>query len=227
MLSIKQRIRIWNEYHNPLYYWWKVRKFFKRPKFHFIRGTNIYMFGFPIRKEYYHKILYIRFSGLGWKFKYDEVRHEWDPYIHIRLFRKWDFIWIVNWVKKHNEKISVSSMATWEAILGMIYRGYNLNTAVDSNKWSNGDSPYINLTKLGKKEYNTMKYWICNDKDGINVYCGKVKPTYNKEENLFTSNEEDYDWIEEHTLKLLHIKYPYQINTGECIRMFIDIKSKW
>lgn len=226
MLNIKERIRIWNEYHNPLYYWWKVRKIFKRPKIHFIFGKNIYMFGFPINKKYYHPILYVKFSNLGWKPKYDDVRHEWDPYIHIRLFKKWDFIWLFNWVRKHDRNSAISSMATWEAILEMAYDNLDINTAINKNVWV-GATPYTNLTKSAKREYNAMKYWVCKDKDGINVYYGKVKPVYNVEENLFNSVEDDYDWIEERVLNLLHIKYPYKINEGECIRIFIDVKSKW
>lgn len=32
MNPIKSKIKIINQYNNPLYYWWKVRKIFKRPK---------------------------------------------------------------------------------------------------------------------------------------------------------------------------------------------------
>ena len=47
----------WNRYKNPLYHWWKARKYFKRPKCHFYKGKITWFFGFPIKKEYLNKII--------------------------------------------------------------------------------------------------------------------------------------------------------------------------
>ena len=160
--DLKKKIELWNEYRNPFYYYWRVRKLFKRPKCHLMRGKNIWFFGLCIRKECYNPILSIKLKGLGWKTKWDEYRHEWDPYIQIRFFRKWDLIWVFNWIDKNDEYSSTRSMATWEAILGYLYEKKDLKQCIDNNQWlSSGDrdnaitiTPYDNLTKLGKNIYN-------------------------------------------------------------------------
>ena len=74
---------------------WKVKKIFKRPKCHILIGKRVWFFGIAILDQYYNPIISIKTSNVGWKWKYDEVRHEWDPYIQIRLFRKWDIIFIL------------------------------------------------------------------------------------------------------------------------------------
>lgn len=129
-----------NEYRNPLYYWWKVRKIFKRPKCHFIYGKNIWFFGMYIRKEYYNPIIHIKFQGLGWKWKYDQVRHEWDPYIQICFFRKWHLIWIFNWVDPKDKNSSIRSLATWEAILDYLYNNKSLKYCIDNHVWGRDES---------------------------------------------------------------------------------------
>lgn len=160
--KIKTKIELWNQYKNPFYYYWKVHKFFKRPKCHFMYGKDIWFFGLPIRREYYNPIVSIRTESLGWKTKWDEYRHEWDPYIQIRFFRKWDLIWIFNWIDKNDEYSSTRSMATWEAILEYLYNKETLKTSIDNNQWGPrvGDknsttiTPYDNLSKKGKVIYN-------------------------------------------------------------------------
>ena len=97
--------------------WWKARKVFKRPKCHFIFGKDLWFFGLYINPKFYKPIIHIKYSSLGWKTKWDEYRHEWDPYFQIVLFRKWHFIWIFNWIDIKDETTQTSSMATWEAIL--------------------------------------------------------------------------------------------------------------
>lgn len=124
-----------NEYKNPLYYWWKVRKIFKRPKCHFMYGKDIWFFGMYILKEYYNPIIHIKFQGLGWKWKYDEVRHEWDPYIQICFFRKWHLIWLFNWITKEDRDSSVRSMATWEAILDYLYNNKTIEECITRHMW--------------------------------------------------------------------------------------------
>lgn len=73
----------WNEYRNPWYHWWKARKYFKRPKAHFLFRKNFWTFGLPIRRDYYSPVIDIGFHALGWKDKWDSPRHEWDPMICI------------------------------------------------------------------------------------------------------------------------------------------------
>lgn len=137
--KIKQKIKSWNHYNNPLYYWWKVRKEFKRPKCHFICTKNLWFFGLYINKKYYNKFIHFRMSGLGWKWKYDEPRHEWDPYIQIVFFRKYHFCWIFNWVNKKDPNSNIRSMATWESILRRIYCKDKLDKCIEYNTWEGDD----------------------------------------------------------------------------------------
>lgn len=137
--KLKQKIDIWNQYHNPLYYWWKVRKEFKRPKCHFIYGKDLWFFGLYINKNFYNKFIHFRMSGLGWKWKYDEVRHEWDPYIQIVFLRKYHLIWVFNWINPKDKDSYTRSMATWEAILQRIYCKDDLHECIKNNIWGNKD----------------------------------------------------------------------------------------
>lgn len=124
----------WNKLHNPLYHWWKVRKDFKRPRAHFIASKNpIWFYGFPIRSDYLNRVIDIRFKALGWKDKYNSPRHEWDPYISILLFRKYHLLWTFNWTDPLD--YSSSSMATWEAILDMLYYGKSLEEVKSMHVW--------------------------------------------------------------------------------------------
>lgn len=128
----------WNAYHNPLYHWWKARKHFKRPKVHLITGKNIWFFGLPCRRDYYNRILDIRFSALGWKDKFNSPRHEWDPYITITFLRKYHIIWIFNWAVKGDKDSCTRSSATWEAILDYLYYKVPIDKVVGCHTWSSG-----------------------------------------------------------------------------------------
>ena len=129
--------KAWNEYHNPFIHWWKARAYFKRPKSHFHIGKIVWFFGFPIRKDYLNSIIDIRLSSLGWKNKYTEYRHEWDPYISIVFFRKWQLLWVFNWENKSDKNSNTRSMATWEALLDFIYTKKNIQQCIKSHIWSN------------------------------------------------------------------------------------------
>ena len=150
----------WYEWHFPYYHWWKARKYFKRPKAHFIFAKYFWTYGLPVNRKYYNPIIDIEFSGLGWKTKYDEYRHEWDPMINIVLFRKWHIMWVFNWINK-DEDSTTASMATWEAMLDYLYRHKTLKWVVDNHRWGHGineDSHIItihrNLTKKGLQKIN-------------------------------------------------------------------------
>lgn len=71
----------------------------------------------------------------------------------------------------------------------------------------------------------TMKYWVCKDSEGVFLYCGHEAPTYDSIK--FVENEENYEWVEEKYLKLLHIKYPESLKEGDCIRLHLNPKSNW
>lgn len=119
--------KLWNEYHNPIYYWWKVRKYFKFPSIRFYKGKKTWFFGLPIRNDCYNRFIDIRLSGLGWKDKYNSPRFEWHPYIMIMFFRKWQIIWIFYYKPDH----------TWEAILDYLYYGKSIEEAIEDNTWVN------------------------------------------------------------------------------------------
>lgn len=157
MNPIKSKIKIINQYNNPLYYWWKVRKIFKRPKCHLIIKKNLWFFGLPIRRDYYNPIISIRFSGLGWKWKYDEVRHEWDPYIQICLFRKYHIVWIFNWIKYDDLDSDTISMATWEAILDYLHKHKTVQECVNFHAWKSGEKILTIKENIKKKYLKTLK----------------------------------------------------------------------
>lgn len=135
MNGIKRKIKLWNDYNNPLYYWWKVRKIFKRPKIHLLKGKNIWFYGLPCRRDYYNPIIDIHSSNIGWKFKYDEVRHEFDPYISICFFRRYHLVWVFNWITKDDKDSNIRSMATWEAILDYLYNGKTIEECINGHVW--------------------------------------------------------------------------------------------
>lgn len=143
-----------HEYNNPLYHWWKARKYFKRPKCHFICGKNIWFFGLPIREDCWNPIIDFRISALGWKSKYNSPRHEWDPYICISLFRKWKLVWIFNWISKKDPDSDTRSMATWEAILDMLYFKKSLAEVLVNHVWTRSENDKkitINKNVRGKR----------------------------------------------------------------------------
>lgn len=149
----------WNEYRNPWYHWWKARKYFKRPKAHFLFRKNFWTFGLPIRRDYYSPVIDIEFHALGWKDKWDSPRHEWDPMICITFFRTWHLLWIFNWATKHKKDSITGSMATWEAILDYTRYDKSLSYVVDNHIWScDGEKVYIsivpNMTREGLNKYS-------------------------------------------------------------------------
>lgn len=146
--KLKQKIDIWNQYHNPLFYWWQVRKYFKRPKCHFIYGKDLWFFGLYINKKYYNKFIHFRMSGLGWKWKYDDVRHEWDPFIQIVFLRKYHLIWVFNWTDKNDKNSYIRSMATWEAILSKVHTNKTIDDVIKDNTWDSNGVPITPLNNL-------------------------------------------------------------------------------
>ena len=157
-------MKLWNEYHNPFYIWWKVRKIFKRPKCHVYIGKKTWFFGLAILDCYYNPIISIKFRALGWKWKYDDVRHEWDPYIQIRLFRKWDIIFIFNWVDESDSDSSTRNMATWEAILDYLYNNKTIEECIKRHTWGarigQKDSHEITILDNIKESYKNE--YLCN-----------------------------------------------------------------
>ena len=154
-MGIKDKVLLWSVYHNPLHYWWGVRKHFKRPRAHFVHGKYYGYFGLPIRT--YYGMLNLHCVGLGWKDKFDTPRHEWDPIICLTFtspfktkrkslngeclsFRQQYWIgWIFNWVEKDDSDSHVRSMATWEALLDMAVYGKTLEFARNNHVRAHGN----------------------------------------------------------------------------------------
>ena len=127
MNPIKSKIKIINKYNNPLYYWWKVRKIFKRPKCHLILKKNFWFFGLPVRRDYYNSVIDIRFSGLGWKWKYDDLDSD------------------------------TISMATWEAILDYLHKHKTVQECVNFHAWKSGEKILTIKENIKKKYLKTLK----------------------------------------------------------------------
>ncbi len=142
--------KLWNEYNNPFYLWWKAHKWFKFPYIHIHIGKPTWFFGMPIRKDYYNPIFGFLSSGVGWKLKYDMVRHEWPPFIEIRIFRKLQILFVFNYITKSDKDSWVRDTATWEAMLEMIYQNKSIQDAVKDHVWGDNITIHNNLTKWAK-----------------------------------------------------------------------------
>ena len=138
----------WYEDHFPYQHWWKARKVFKRPRAHFtFSKKKVWFFGLPICESYYNRVLDIRMSALGYKWKFDSPRHEWDPYVSVILFNKFHLLWVFNWEDRSNKDSGIASMATWEAILDYLYNNIPLDKLVSLHTWGShiGEGAY-NIT---------------------------------------------------------------------------------
>lgn len=149
--NFKLKFKIFNEYRNPYYYWWKARHIFKRPRWHFMCG-RVWFYGMPCNLGYYNRFITFRISGLGWKTKWDEYRHEWDPYIMINFFRKYNLVWVLNWINKKDSHSNTRSLATWESILDYLYRNKSIKWCIDNHVWLTKDGD-ITIRKNIRKKY--------------------------------------------------------------------------
>lgn len=121
------------------------------PYIHFYKGEIIWSFGMPCRKDYYNKFIDFSFSALGYKTKYNEFRHEWDPYIAVTFFRKWQLLWTFNYVTKDDKDSWVRNLATWEAMMDILWNKKSLPYVVGYHTWGNSGKIDIckNLTWSG------------------------------------------------------------------------------
>lgn len=143
--------KYFNEYINPYYYWWKVRKYWKMPKLHLAHiGEITWWFGLPCSRDLYKKYFDISISGLGWKDKEDEPRFEWDPFLCFTFFRRWQVIFVWNYchyfIKKKNRTIEVeTSQHTWESIVNMVNYDRYIVKNPRLGHYSNGTWEYTTL----------------------------------------------------------------------------------
>lgn len=89
-------------------------------------------------------------SALGWKDKYNSPRHEWDPYISIVLFRKWQLLILFGYWGKTND--GVKDLATWEAMLDYLYYNIPIDKLINRHTWGsiNEDKEVITIKEFVK-----------------------------------------------------------------------------
>lgn len=131
--KLKRKIKIHNEYHNPLYHWWLARKAFKFPEVKFYIGKKFWFYGFPLDR-YINKYIHISKHSLGYKTKFGSFRHEHDPYFAIVLFKKWEFLVTFGYWGKQPDYCR--NIATWEALLDYIYKKIPKEKTVNRHIWS-------------------------------------------------------------------------------------------
>ena len=143
-------MKYWNEYNNPFYYWWKVRKYY-RFFFKIVTGKYYWIFGDRIRMPK----VYFKCKGLGWKPKYDQYRFEWSPYILFKFFN-WHIRLIIGPID------SVSPFIYWESILEFTDKTdkRSFYEIINSHVWKDGDTKldalyYDLLTSKGYDLYSS------------------------------------------------------------------------
>lgn len=72
-----------------------------------------------------------------------------------------------------------------------------------------------------------MNYWICNDSQGISLYCGESKPVFSDDDIFISEDNTYYEWVDSEILDALHINYPKDLEIGECVQFKLKTKSKW
>lgn len=105
---------------NPFKTWWKVRKYFKRPK---TRIKFFYKLYHPYASSSWcGKILDIKITDLKWKDKWNSPRHEGNPLIYFCLFKRFGF-YITTCIEYYNEfgEKENGDMEYWEYILNYLY----------------------------------------------------------------------------------------------------------
>ena len=119
---------------NPFKTWWKVRKYFKRPKtkIKFFFGNN---WNYPyVSSKWCGKIIDIYISDVQWKDKWNTPRHERNPIIYFSLFQKFGFC-MVPYIEYYNEFGEKENGDThyWEYILDYLY--YHKSLAKGYSTW--------------------------------------------------------------------------------------------
>jgi hypothetical protein len=139
---------------NPLKEWWKVKRYFKPPTMHIHIGELTWFYG---RLPYIHrKFIDFEADSLGWKDKYSSPRHEWDPFIAITFFKKFEICITFNF-DKGRENDNTRSMATWEAIIDMLYYKRSLMQVCNEHVWVTMDRQTIDIkSNLTKRALNAI-----------------------------------------------------------------------
>lgn len=112
---------------NPFKSWWKARKYFKLPK------ISIHFFSNPIYNcpyasfKWIGKILDIRSCDVQFKYKYDDIRYEYSPYIWVCFFKRFGFS--INFNTYYKDEFGDTQLLDdfyWEYLLNYVYENKSL-----------------------------------------------------------------------------------------------------
>lgn len=148
---------------NPYSWWWKVRKWFRRPKW-------IYDCSYHYS---YKKLLCIDVRELDWKSKYGELRHVEDPMMYITLLGRTFVYRLVPDPKYMSKDMSLCWYETIMAFGEWLREHKNcaaseqftvLHKIIDDNTWSAAQSrericAWSTLTDYGLRAYNIASVW--------------------------------------------------------------------
>lgn len=130
---------------NPIKTWWKARKYFKFPSLFVNVGKNGY--GLPCYNT--HRLIDIFILDVTYKWKYNDIRFEYNPQINILLFNKYQLF--ISCKIKEPE-------IYWETLLTFLDRK-SIKQAVKKNTWYYQGNPMDAitldyLTPFGLSQYN-------------------------------------------------------------------------
>lgn len=139
---------IYVKINNPFKTWWKAKKYFKRPKIRF----NISIHN-PINYvKYYARrgglFILLDIQDVSWKYKYNDISFEYEPYINIVLFS----IFNVNIRFAQNYNNRDYTLEYWESILMYVYKNTSLLEALKYSLWEDMDGNKIPITNICLKK---------------------------------------------------------------------------
>lgn len=144
---------------NPLKTWWKARKYFRRPNIEFHWFSHV-MGNCPYASlNAVSPIIDVLSRDVMWKWKWNSVRHERDPYIWVCFFKRFGFS--INFKIYYNDEygeLRDGGMYYWEYLLDYLYNRHDLTKYDIWGSLKEGyeaytvDTPLLSLNKKGLKE---------------------------------------------------------------------------
>lgn len=135
-------------FNTPLTIYNYVKHIFQKPELHFTYYNMPYRY-------YEGKVFDLRVSDIVYKMKYNEPRHEENPYIQLTLFGKWQFFW--DWRKYFNDKDE--SMIYWETLLWYWTQPGGIVEAIENNNWIDSNGKKIPSDKICLKYQSYIEYY--------------------------------------------------------------------
>jgi len=163
--NLKYKVSRFLEKYSPIYWnslnvfkcfreYWKVRKYFEAPciKRYYYPYIKQHEYNTDVYSKCKWRILEIKVYPLLWKWKWNQVRHEYNPTFSIMLFNKW------KWRYELHSPDAKEDLIYWESILNFLYDDTcksNLNKTYSENIWW---SDYDNETKEYTKQNTVYPY---------------------------------------------------------------------